>query len=266
MKIASFFKFAAMSVIATTMMMGAASCSDDDDDKGETTPSLFVPEKIVSSDNETFTFFYDEELRISKLVFDEDGSGELYNFKYDDQGRITKISNDWGSIEYDDNIAYTYSGNTVSVSLTEQGYLQYTSVYTLNNDGLATGSVRSSGYDDSEINVTYKYDNNDRLVDRLNMGDYSMKVTYNNDVNGICKDINMSKFMAVSLSDYDDFLDILLTWDKSMTSNQYYEYETTDTFTYTKINSNGYPEVYKKVSSKYGDEITYTITYKEIKK
>ncbi len=256
-----------MAVFFTALTTSMTSCSDDDDDDnggGGTTTSLFVPDKIVTSDNETFTFFYDDQQRVSKLVVEEDKDGGLYSFQYDAQGRITKVSNDWGSIEYDDNISYTYSGNTVTVVLTEQGTVQNTSVYTLDNNGLVTECTRNDGY--SEDNITYKYDSSNRLIDRSGMGDYSMLVTYNNEVNGMCKDINASKFMAISLSDFDDFFDFFLTWDKSIAKVQFDEEDNSiNTFTYTKVNSNKYPEVYK-LSSDDGDEITYTITYKEIKK
>lgn len=252
-----------MAVAALTLSMGAASCSDDDDDD-EFTTSVFVPEKIVVQDSEGepvfYTISYNSDLKIIAIDEWHDATSNYQHImEYDSEGRISKITYTW-----DDNteiLSYTYSGDKVTVLFKEDGY-ESTKVYTVNTNVVSCVKTDEYGVE----HTTYTYDANDRLAHRKivtvdDTKDY--EITYNNEVTGISKDINMSKVMAISLSETEQLgIDFLTVWDKGIATWKDIKNNETINYTYTKLNSNGYPEVYKEVE----EELTMTVTYKEIKK
>ncbi|GEM_PF-2193526 len=276
-----YFKIAFMAVAAVTLSMGVTSCSDDDDDNGKEISTLYVPEKIIFSDNYSYTISYDNDLKIKSInTVDSYNDKYSYEIEYDTQSRISKVKEKWeennGSETYtgEADYIYTYSDNKLTVSIDDSDdNIKW--IFTSDAEGKPSGCVYEDDHSGID-NIVYKYDAEGNLIESTSTREgnpfNSTDITYENNVIGIGKDINMSKLEMISLFEIsEDLSNILLTWNKSIAeiNFQYSSRKQSSTYTYTN-GSNGYPSAFtSKWISNFSEETiesSATITYKEVKK
>lgn len=129
-----------------------SACSDDDDNGGEMAKPMLVKQMIYTDE--------------------ENNESETRTIEYDDQNRICRITSD-GHAPWTD--SYSYSGNIISITTTDNESNEFTTTCELNEDGYIVKA--SDPYEPEESFHFFSYDNG-YLQKWYTEGEFSQQYKY----------------------------------------------------------------------------------------
>jgi len=224
------------------------SCSDDDDNNGENTEEkVLVPSKLIiergTADEETYTFTYDSEWRVTSMKGTSDGESVSYTFSYNSNGQLIKRTRTWGNGSPSEK-TYTYESGLVK----EWDGYDY-NICNVDANNLVTSYIESEDEDDK---VFFEYDSKNRMAKTTRTFDDEAYTYEYDDKNGVSKNINMSVSQAVFLYEDDDFFQPFMLRVNNLTKTIGVGFDFLVKFTY-EYNEDRYPTK-MTIDYDYGDE------------